>query len=156
MPPSPPPPPPGSSPPPSPPPPSSWSPPPFLYREPRLENVEDVEEYVRGGYHPDDIGDVLGIDHKQYEVIHKLGSGGLSTVSLARSQEERPSYFCIKILRADVVGLGELHIYQQLKASAATEHPGVAFLHDSHSQSPALMANINVSYCQSLAPASTK
>jgi serine/threonine-protein kinase SRPK3 len=48
----------------------------WLYREPNLDRIEDVEKYIIGGYHPVNIGDILGEKENQYEVIHKLGSGG--------------------------------------------------------------------------------
>jgi serine/threonine-protein kinase SRPK3 len=50
----------------------------------RLDNIENVEEYRPGGFHPISIGDVLA--KGRYKVLHKLGFGGSSTVWLARDQ----------------------------------------------------------------------
>lgn len=47
-----------------------------------LDRTESVERYQKGGYHPIHIEDTL--DGDRYHVIHKLGSGGSSTVWLAR------------------------------------------------------------------------
>ena len=52
------------------------------YRLPRLNNVEDVEKYRKGGFHPIHLGDAL--KGGRYCVLHKLGFGGFSTVWLAR------------------------------------------------------------------------
>lgn len=75
----------------------------FLYRQPRMEDVEDVEKYAPGGYHPVDIGDRLGPEGGShvYTVLHKLGFGGFSTVWLAKcSQNKR--YYALKILIPDL------------------------------------------------------
>nr|POE94416.1 fad-dependent monooxygenase nscc [Quercus suber] len=64
---------------------------------PALENVECVEMYKPGGYHPVNLGDVLG---RKYKVIHKLGHGGFAIVWLARDVEQH-QYVALKILRAD-------------------------------------------------------
>ncbi|OTA59110.1 kinase-like protein [Hypoxylon sp. EC38] len=52
---------------------------------PRVYDIEDVQKYVVGGYHPVNIGDWLGTEDKRYKIIHKLGSGGFSTVWWAQS-----------------------------------------------------------------------
>ncbi|KAI2700430.1 hypothetical protein CBS147332_8041 [Penicillium roqueforti] len=46
-----------------------------------IEDVEHLEKYQPGGYHPIIIGDVL---YDRYHVVDKLGFGGYSTVWLAR------------------------------------------------------------------------
>jgi serine/threonine-protein kinase SRPK3 len=106
--------------------------PPFRYRQPRMEHVEDVEKYLPGGFHPVDIGDVIGTGNQSYEVIHKLGYGGFSTVWLVRSCRDIPSYFALKILIADVDIDNELSILQHLNvANANRGHPNVLRLYDS-------------------------
>ncbi|OIW27961.1 kinase domain-containing protein [Coniochaeta ligniaria NRRL 30616] len=104
--------------------------PPFLHRPPPLYYIEDVEKYVPGGYHPVDIGDVIGTGDQRYEVIHKLGYGGMSTVWLVRSYGDMCSHFALKILRADVSDASEVSVLQHLQKSAGT-HPNVVTLHDS-------------------------
>lgn len=51
------------------------------YRRPCSDNVENVEKYRNGGYHPIHLGDVL--KGGRYRILHKLGHGGFSTVWLA-------------------------------------------------------------------------
>ena len=62
------------------------------------EEVEDLEGYHVGGYHPVRIGDVYS--DGRYRVVHKLGFGSYSTVWLARdSQLNR--YVALKIIVAE-------------------------------------------------------
>jgi serine/threonine protein kinase len=101
-----------------------------------MEYVEDVEKYVPGGYHPVDIGDVIGTGTQQYEVIHKLGHGGFSTVWLvqSRSDIDRPSYFALKILDAEMSDSDddELRVLQHLReVSGPLGHPNVLTLYHS-------------------------
>lgn len=51
-----------------------------------MEHVEDVRQYVPGGYHPVDIGDIMDNGPVTYTVMHKLGHGGFSTVWLVKRQ----------------------------------------------------------------------
>lgn len=46
-----------------------------------IEDVEDLNGYCPGGYHPVWIGDKL--HDGRYEIVHKLGYGGYSTIWLA-------------------------------------------------------------------------
>ncbi|KAH9984491.1 hypothetical protein BJV77DRAFT_1145910 [Russula vinacea] len=64
-----------------------------------LDEIECVEEYRPGGFHPIALGDQFA--HRRYRVIHKLGKGGSSTVWLARDQQKQ-SLVTLKALRADV------------------------------------------------------
>jgi hypothetical protein len=41
-----------------------------------MGQLEDVEKYVPRGYHPIDIGNVVGAGDQSYEVARKVGSGG--------------------------------------------------------------------------------
>src|SRR5690349_2939382 len=49
-----------------------------------IEDVEKLERYRPGGYHPVTIGEQLG---GRYSIVHKLGFGGYSTIWLARDQK---------------------------------------------------------------------
>ena len=67
----------------------------------RLDEVECVEGYRPGGFHPIVVGDLFA--HGRYRVIHKLGSGDSSTVWLARDQQKEPGRLVtLKALCADV------------------------------------------------------
>lgn len=58
------------------------------------EEVEDLEEYREGGFHPVSIDDEL--DRGRYKIIHKLGYGTFSTVWLARDVK-CATYVAVKI-----------------------------------------------------------
>ncbi|KAL9126699.1 MAG: hypothetical protein Q9175_007877 [Cornicularia normoerica] len=68
------------------------------YRLPHLDNVEDVEKYRSGGFHPIHLGDAL--KGGRYRVLHKLGYGGFSTVWLARDENQN-KLVSLKVLTAD-------------------------------------------------------
>ena len=60
-------------------------------------DVEDLEGYMPGGYHPTLIGDTFCSG--RYTIVHKLGFGGYSTIWLARDQQLQ-RYVSLKILVA--------------------------------------------------------
>jgi hypothetical protein len=60
-------------------------------------DFEDFEEYCAGGYHPVVLGECL--HNGRYQVVHKLGFGGYSTIWLARD-DARNRYVSLKILVA--------------------------------------------------------
>ena len=64
-----------------------------------IEYVERLEKYVPGGYHPVHLGDRL--NNGRYTIVHKLGSGGYSTVWLAHDEHES-RYVTVKIVMAAV------------------------------------------------------
>lgn len=53
-----------------------------------LDEVEDVQMYAPGGFHPISLGDTLA--NGRYKILHKLGFGSSSTVWLARVEGSRP------------------------------------------------------------------
>jgi serine/threonine-protein kinase SRPK3 len=59
---------------------------------PVFNNFEDVYMYRPGGYHPVNLGDVVG--HK-FKIIHKLGNGGFALVWLARHLDQQ-EYVALK------------------------------------------------------------
>ncbi|KAK0483777.1 kinase-like domain-containing protein [Armillaria novae-zelandiae] len=86
----------------------------------RLDEVEDVEEYRPGGFHPMSIGDVFA--DGRYRVIHKLGFGGSSTIWLALDRHKQlDRLVTLKAMRADVSSkapneLSDLAVPQMLQA----------------------------------------
>ncbi len=68
------------------------------YQLPRLDNVEDVERYRRGGFHPVHLADTF--EGGRYRILHKLGYGGFSTVWLVRD-EVLQRFVSLKVLTAD-------------------------------------------------------
>jgi hypothetical protein len=64
-----------------------------------IKDVERLEAYRPGGYHPIMIGDIL---HGRYRIADKLGYGGYSTVWLARDTHVN-RYVTLKVNIADSV-----------------------------------------------------
>lgn len=60
-------------------------------------DIEELEAYTPGGFHPTDIGDQFC--DGRYEVVHKLGYGGYSLIWLAQDKPEQ-RYVALKILAA--------------------------------------------------------
>ena len=68
------------------------------YRPSALDDVEEIENYCPGGFHPINIEDEI---EGRYKVVHKLGNGGFSAVWLARDKlAER--YVALKIIVASI------------------------------------------------------
>lgn len=86
------------------------------YKLSRLENVEDVENYRSGGFHPIHLGD--NFKDGRYIILHKLGHGGFSTVWLARN-ECHQRLVSLKVLTAEgSQKSAELKLLRQLDESA--------------------------------------
>lgn len=65
-----------------------------------LDDIEDVEAYRAGGFHPVSIGDYFA--QGRYKILHKLGYGGSSTVWLARDGGTQSGRLVtLKVVRAD-------------------------------------------------------
>ena len=62
-----------------------------------IEEVELLERYRLGGYHPICVGDVL---KDRYRVVHKLGHGTFSTIWLSRD-EQKAAYVAVKVSTGD-------------------------------------------------------
>lgn len=72
--------------------------PPPVYNH--IYDVENLDLYAPGGYHPIELGHQLD---GRYRVLQKLGHGGYSTVWLARD-EAASSLVAVKVGRADSSG----------------------------------------------------
>ncbi|KAJ6505820.1 kinase-like domain-containing protein [Mycena vitilis] len=73
----------------------------LLFRPSMLDEVEGLEGYQPGGFHPILIGDEFA--HGRYRIIHKLGFGGSSTIWLARDNHKHSgALLTLKAMRADV------------------------------------------------------
>lgn len=120
----------------------------FPYRGPLLDGIEDVQRYRPGGYHPLDIGDTLTNGPDRYTILHKLGSGGFSTVWLVKRRRiptqptaippagaaETASFYAIKVLCSDVGDMAENHeatVLRHLGQLGTSGHPNIVTLVDS-------------------------
>ncbi|KAI0391879.1 kinase domain-containing protein [Xylariaceae sp. FL0594] len=62
-----------------------------------VPEIENLKEYVAGGFHPVHLGDTF--DGGRYLIVHKLGYGGFATVWLAKDSTEK-TCVALKILKA--------------------------------------------------------
>ncbi|KAK5633266.1 hypothetical protein RRF57_008980 [Xylaria bambusicola] len=87
------------------------------YREPQyvpVDDVETIENYETGGYHPIHIGDRLG-PKDRFKIVNKLGYGGHSTVWLAQDEAEG-RYVALKVTVAALSHISrEQSILQELE-----------------------------------------
>ncbi|TVY65765.1 Serine/threonine-protein kinase SRPK [Lachnellula suecica] len=92
------------------------------YLESFQDEVEDLENYQPGGYHPIHLGDRLGATSR-YLVIHKLGYGGFSTVWLCRDSQVG-QYVAVKVHTADVSAdkIPDLRLVDLGKTSPGAEY----------------------------------
>ena len=89
-------------------------------------DLEDFEDYAVDGYHPTLIGDTF--HDGRYEVVHKLGFGGYSTVWLARDKHLQ-RYVSLKILAAEQSPKStEASILQLLSRRHGSAHQGQQFI----------------------------
>ena len=91
------------------------------------DELENVNRYRPGGYHPTHIGDKFHND--KYLVVHKLGHGTSSTVWLAQNALIDGEYVALKILTADASKTtNEHHIGAHLQSNGNPQHPGHAYV----------------------------
>jgi serine/threonine protein kinase len=93
-----------------------------------VRDIEEVQKYVVGGYHPVMIGGWLGEGDRRYKVIHKLGYGGFSTVWWTESSVDN-RYYAVKVMCADDVNDRELDVLLELH-DRGLAHPNVYALLD--------------------------
>lgn len=70
----------------------------YHYQLSWLDNVENIEKYRRGGFHPIHLADTF--KDGRYGILHKLGYGGFSTVWLARDKHQQ-RLVSLKMLTAE-------------------------------------------------------
>lgn len=95
------------------------------------EDEEDYADYVKGGYHPVQIGDLFS--DGRYKVVRKLGWGHFSTVWLAKDQH-LDRHVALKVVKSarryTETALDEIKLLQRLITSSdpsspnARTHPG--------------------------------
>ncbi|KAG6877316.1 hypothetical protein C0993_008654 [Termitomyces sp. T159_Od127] len=89
-----------------------------------LEDVEDLELYRPGGYHPVHIDDEI---KNRYRIVHKLGFGSYSTVWLGRDQQLN-RFVAIKFTIASASAeSSETKILHHVRVSGH-QHPGRKFV----------------------------
>jgi len=88
------------------------------------DDVEDLEQYRPGGYHPIHLDDVI---QGRYHIVHKLGLGSYSTVWLARDEQE-DRFVALKIVIASASDTNpETRVLRHL-TSANLAHEGRRFV----------------------------
>ncbi|KAM0222994.1 hypothetical protein ACHAQD_003724 [Fusarium lateritium] len=86
-----------------------------------IENVENLEQYCHGGFHPVSLGETI---NNRYLVLNKLGHGGYSTVWLSWDILKQ-KYAALKIVLADFgEDSTEVDVLQRLEVKAGKKHPG--------------------------------
>ncbi|KAM5480164.1 hypothetical protein MaudMau93_007627 [Microsporum audouinii] len=88
-----------------------------------IEDIERLERYQPGGYHPILIGDIL---KDRYQVVHKLGHGAFSTIWLSRDIQQA-AYVAVKVCTGDS-SPHEANMLYALSDSPQTNHPGRAMI----------------------------
>ncbi|EJD35243.1 kinase-like protein [Auricularia subglabra TFB-10046 SS5] len=89
------------------------------------EDEEDFEDYVKGGYHPVNIGDKFA--DGRYVIVRKLGWGHFSTVWLA-NDTQTSRHVALKVVKSATryteTALDEIKLLQRTIASADPAHAG--------------------------------
>ncbi|KAG6119860.1 hypothetical protein E4U13_007213 [Claviceps humidiphila] len=87
-------------------------------------DVESIDRYEPGGYHPVALGDVL--KDGRYKILHKLGWGSHGTTWAARDQRD-DRYVAVKIMVSKVEDSRELRMLRAL-SSLPKDHPGSSYV----------------------------
>ncbi|KAG6112145.1 hypothetical protein E4U13_004407 [Claviceps humidiphila] len=87
-------------------------------------DVENLDRYEPGGYHPVALGDVL--KGGRYKILHKLGWGSHGTTWAAKDQRDN-RYVAVKIMVSKTEHSRELRILRALSA-LPKDHPGSSYV----------------------------
>ncbi|KAM5431951.1 hypothetical protein McanMca71_005922 [Microsporum canis] len=88
-----------------------------------IEDIERLERYQLGGYHPILIGDIL---KDRYQVVHKLGHGTFSTIWLSQDIQQT-TYVAVKVCTGDS-SPHEADLLYDISDPPQTNHPGRAMI----------------------------
>ncbi|KAI0424288.1 kinase domain-containing protein [Xylaria sp. FL1042] len=92
-----------------------------------VEDVELIDNYEAGGYHPIHVGDRLGPEDR-FAIVHKLGFGGRCTVWLAQDEAEG-QYVALKVaVAANNHAQREFSIMRELEGSLGDRSASIAKL----------------------------
>lgn len=89
------------------------------------EDVEDLEGYHQGGYHPVHIQDEYS--NGRYRIVDKFGFGTYSTVWLAKDQHMN-RYVAVKIVVAEASKTSSEGQILRLLSDAKINHPGRSYV----------------------------
>lgn len=93
------------------------------------DESEDSLQYLYGLYYPVRIGDLL--HQNRYQIIHKLGHGGFSTVWLAHDRQDGKDV-ALKILSSSENAAKEYQIHEAIKQKVQNAHSLSCFKTTSH------------------------
>lgn len=88
-------------------------------------DLEELEDYSVGGFHPIIIGNVL--NDGRYEIAHKLGFGGYSTTWLARDRVAQ-RYVAVKVPVTDKASTSSEANILRLLSTPVSTHKGQRFI----------------------------
>lgn len=89
------------------------------------DDVEDLEQYRAGGYHPTLVDD--SFQDGRYTVVHKLGYGGYSTTWLARDHQQN-RYVSLKIKVGETLCLSKENQIMRLLNDRDAKEEGRRFV----------------------------
>lgn len=100
--------------------------PPIKYQPPALDNIENIEDYRPGGFHPIHLND--SFSNGRYRIVHKLGYGGFSTVWLTRDTHLQ-RLVSLKVIKSEISSrCKELNILQHIESFRPRDHQCCSYI----------------------------